>query len=241
MSTAERTLRGRPAPIISGVLAGPFFVSGFTAIGATRGGYNWQRDPVSSLAIGRRGWLQRANFVLGGVLYSYAARGLGRWPGRSIGPRVVPALVAGVGIGLVGSGVFVTGPVEGFPPGALDEQTSHDTDAARTARTREGRLHNICAIPIFAGIPIAGLASTATAVRSRDYRWASFSAGSSLIMTGTFLLFGKAFGRSPSRLTGKGGIFERISIASGFGWLTALLLRTLSIAETHDPIGTEQP
>ena len=75
-----------------------------------------------------------------------------------MGPRAIPALVAGVGIGLIGSGVFVTDPVGGFPPGTSDEERSDDTGAAGSAPTREGGLHNICAIPIFAGIPVACLA-----------------------------------------------------------------------------------
>lgn len=227
MPTAEHRLGERTAQVICGVLAGPLFASAFTAIGATRPGYDWQRYAVSSLAIGRRGWLQRANFIVAGVLYSCAARGLGRCPRRSLGPRAIPTLVAGVGIGLIGSGVFVTDPVGGFPPGTSDEERSDDTGAVGIATTREGRLHNVCAIPIFAGIPVACLASAAAAVRSRDYRWACYSAGSSLAMVGSFLLFGWAFG-GVSRLAGKGGIFQRISIASGFGWLTALSLRALS-------------
>jgi hypothetical protein len=92
--------------------------------------------------------------------------------------------------------------------------------------TRSGRLHNICAIPIFAGIPVAGLASAAAAIQSKDYRWACYSAGSSLVMLGSFLLFGGAFG-GVSRLAGKGGVFQRISIASGCGWLAAPSLRAL--------------
>ncbi len=55
-------------------------VSAFTAIGATRRGYDWRHDPVSSLAIGRQGWLQRANFILAGVLYTCASRDLLRLP-----------------------------------------------------------------------------------------------------------------------------------------------------------------
>jgi hypothetical protein len=207
-------------------------VSAFSAIGAKRPGYDWQRYPVSSLAIGRRGWLQRSNFILAGVLYSYAARGLGRCPRQSVGPRAIPALIAGVGIGLIGSGVFVTDPVGGFPPGMADQERSDATGAAEIVPTRTGRLHNVSAIPIFAGIPVSGLVSAAAAMRNKDYRWACYSAGSSFIMVCSFLLFGRAFGGA-SRLADKGGIFQRISIASGLGWLTTLSLRAIWLTDAE--------
>jgi hypothetical protein len=213
--------------VACGALAGPLFVVAFTVIGASRPAYDWRRHTVSSLAVGHRGWLQRVNFILAGVLYSYAARGLGRCPRRRVGPRVVPALVAAVGIGLIGSGVFVTDPMGGFPPVTRGEDRSNDVALAETAPTREGKMHNVCAVPIFAGIPLAGLASAVVAARRRDYHWGSYSASSSLVMVASFVLMGRAFGGVP-RLAGKGGIFQRISIASGFGWLTALSLRVLT-------------
>jgi hypothetical protein len=111
--------------------------------------------------------------------------------------------------------------------GIHGEERPHDADTTRTAATREGLLHNLWAIPIFVGIPIAAFASAASAVRGREYRWACYSVGSSLMMVVSFLNFGRAFG-SASGLAGRGGIFQRISIASGFGWLTALSLRARS-------------
>lgn len=51
-------------------------------------------------------------------------------------------------------------------------------------------------------------------------------------MVGSFLLFGWAFGGLP-RLAGKGGMFQSISIAAGFGWLTALSLRALTSLARH--------
>ena len=113
---AANAPQGRTAQLVCGAIAGPLFASAFTAIGAARAGYDWERLPVSSLAIGRHGWLQRMNFVVAGVLYSCAGAGLRRSANRRAGPRAVPALVAGVGVGLIGSGVFVTDPVGGFPP-----------------------------------------------------------------------------------------------------------------------------
>ncbi len=212
MSVGSRSPRTRSAQLLGGALAGPLFVTAFTAIGAARRGYDWRRHPVSSLSIGPRGWQQRTNFILAGALYSSAAAGLVHCDRRRIGPRAVPALVAGVGIGLIGSGVFVTDYVG---------------DTAPTERTRAGLIHDLFGIPVFAGIPIAGLATAVAAARSGDYRWAAYSAGSSTAMAGSFALMGAAI-RGQARFRGKGGIFQRISIATGFGWLSAVSLRGLS-------------
>lgn len=224
---AKRKRSKLPAQVGCGVLAGPLFVVAFTAIGATRSGYDWRRHTVSSLADGDRGWPQRANFILTGVLYSCAARGLSRCSPRALYSGAVPALVAAAGIGLIGSGVFVTDPMGGFPLVVGSEDGSDDAALTDAARTREGTLHNVCAIPIFAGIPVAELASAIVAARRRDYIWATYSAGSSVMMVGSFVLMGRSFGGVP-RFAGKGGLFQRTSIASGFGWLTALSLRALS-------------
>jgi len=223
---AKRKRSKLPAQVGCGVLAGPLFVVAFMMIGARRPGYDWHRHTVSSLGDGDRGWQQRVNFTLTGVLYCCAARGLRRCPRRTVYPGAVPALVAAAGIGLIGSGVFVTDPMGGFPPVESSEDGSKDAALADTAPTREGTLHNVCAIPIFAGIPVAGLASAVVAARRRDYGWATYSAASSLSMLCSFVLMGRAFGGVP-RFVGKGGIFQRISITSGFGWLTALSLRAL--------------
>jgi len=212
---------GARAQTVCGVLAGPLFVGAFTAIGAKRAGYDWRAHAVSSLACGREGWLQRANFVLAGVLYSCAARGIARCPRQSTGPRLIPALLGAAGAGLIGSGIFVTDPVGGFPPPAPGENGSSQGTDATASPSLEGSLHNLCAIPIFAGIPAA---------RRKDYGWACYSAVSSLSMAGNFLLFGAAFGERVPRLLRKGGIFQRMSIAAGFGWLSALSLRCLSSA-----------
>ncbi len=205
--------------VACGAVAGPLFIGAFTAIGAARSGYDWRRHAVSSLACGQDGWLQRANFIVAGVLYCAAARGLARANGDSVQPGLVPALVGAAGAGLIGSGIFVTDPVGGFPP-------RDDPGRAEAVPSREGLLHNLSALPVFVGIPVAGLSSALAASRHHDVRWAWYSLGSSAAMVGTFLSFGAAFGGN-EKLAPRGGLLQRLSIACGFGWLSALSLRAL--------------
>lgn len=227
MSWGQTTSRVVAAELAGGVAAGPLFVSSFTAIGARRSGYDWRRHAVSSLAEGRGGWLQRANFIVTGSLLCITAHGLTRCSKQTTGPRVVPALAFAVGGGLIGSGVFVTDPVAGYPPSPSDQDQADRTPAA--IPTREGTLHNVCAIPIFVGIPIAALTCATSSAHRGHHRWALYSAGSAIAMGSATALFGAAFGGAP-RIARHGGLLQRLSIATGFGWLSALSLRALTSA-----------
>ncbi|HLX88295.1 MAG TPA: DUF998 domain-containing protein [Acidimicrobiales bacterium] len=225
--TADQVSSGISIRLVLGSLAGPLFVGSFTAIGARRAGYDWRRHAVSSLATGRPGWFQRANFVLTGLLYLLAASGLACCPRRVVGSRAVPILIGAAGAGLIGSGVFVTDPVAGFPPASSAESGAGIAAPKKSSQSRSGALHNLCAIPVFVGIPVAGVLSAVSAAGHKEYRWAGFSAGSSLAMVGSLVLFGAAFGGTP-RLAPNGGLFQRVSIAAVFGWLSALSLRGLA-------------
>ena len=70
--------------------------------------------------------------------------------------------------------------------------------ALTTAPTREGTLHNLCAVPVFAGIPIAAMTAAISAARRGEYRWAGYSAGSAVAMTLASARFGAAFGGAPA-------------------------------------------
>jgi len=148
---------------------------------------------------------------------------------RSRTTRVAPALKfrRAVPRRRTGSGAFVTGPVTGFPPPSSDDDEAGATAPRRAAPSRAGSLHNLCAVPIFVGIPLASMFSAASSARRREYGWAGYSFASSLVMVASSVLFGAAFGGTP-RLVARGGIFQRISIAAGFGWVSALSLRALS-------------
>ncbi len=201
--------------VTCGVVAGRLFVTTFTVLGEGRDGYDARRDAVSSLAEGRRGWIQRTNFVVTGALYLATAAGLARQPRKVVGSGATPVLLAAAGAGLVGSGVFLTDAIGGLS----DAPASGDRQ-----RSREGLLHDLCAIPIFVGIPVAAAASGRGFAKQGYSGWACYSRASALGMATTFVLFGAAFVDAPG-LVAWGGLFQRVSIAAGFGWLTALSMR----------------
>ncbi|WP_156689404.1 DUF998 domain-containing protein [Mycobacterium sp. Marseille-P9652] len=228
MSVGALSPRRDSAELVCGALAGPLFVAVFTVLGAARRGYEWRRYPVSSLAVGRHGWWQRANFIATGLLYWWAARGVKGC--ERVEPRVVPALVATTGIGLVGSGLFATDYVGDLVRDGADENSCEAAISAPTGSTFAGRMHDLCGLPVFVGIPIAGFVSAGNAVSKGDHLWAAYSAGSSAAMSGGVLALRAAM-RGHTRLRGKSGMVQRISIVAGFGWLTALSLRCLSAAK----------
>ena len=219
---AERCRRREEAMIACGVIAGPVFVSAFGAIGAERAGYDWRRHAVSSLGAGRGGWRQRSNFIVTGALYCIAAQGLAQSSAQATTPAVIPPIVRAAGIGLIASGVFVTDPVNGFPP--VDRGPGDRLPPSTP--TRAGRLHNLGAIPIFIGIPIAAATCAGVAALQGDHGWAAWSAASAIVMSSTTVLFGAGFGGAP-RLAERAGAFQRVSIVTGFGWLSVVSVRGL--------------
>jgi hypothetical protein len=200
-----------------GVAAGPVFVAVFLLEGAVRDGYRPLRHPVSSLALGPRGWIQAGNFAVAGTLFLAGAAGLARAGEPVAGSRAAPALIGAAGAALIGSAVFTTDPVSGYPPG---------TPGALTQPSRTGTAHNLAAVPVFVGLPAAALACAWRSWRAGQHRFGIYSAGSAVTMLATIILVGAGFGQSP-RLVNVAGLFQRTSIITGFAWLTALSARAL--------------
>jgi len=200
-----------------GAAAGPVFVAAFLVEGASRAGYRPLRHPVSSLALGPRGWIQTGNFVVAGTLFLAGAAGLARAGGPAVGGRAVPALIGAAGAGLIGAAVFPTDPVGGYPPGTPDMPS---------AFSRSGTAHNLAAIPVFLGLPAAAVVCGRRSWRAGQRGFGRYCAGTAAMMLTTTGLAGAGFSQSP-RLANLGGLFQRASIIAGFGWLTALCTQTL--------------
>jgi hypothetical protein len=199
------------------VAAGPAFVAVFLLEGAIRDGYRPLRHPVSSLALGSRGWIQAGNFAVAGSLFLAGAAGLARAGDPAACSRAAPALIGAAGAGLIASAVFTTDPVSGYPPGTPD---------ALTQLSPAGAAHNLAAVPVFAGLPAAALACGWRSWRGGQRGFGLYSSATSVTMLATMALAAAGFGQSP-RLVNLGGLFQRDSIITGFAWLTALSARAL--------------
>jgi hypothetical protein len=222
----ERGTRRIRGLLRCGLWAGPVFTAVFLAEGTAREDYRQLRHPVSSLALGPRGWVQTANFVVTGTLFLAGAAGLRLAGDRVPGGRTGPALVAAAGAGLIASAAFPTDPVRGYPPGTPDVLTSP---------SRVGIAHTLAAVPVFLGLPAAAL----------GYGWRSWRAGeppgfaaccaaTAVTMPAAMTLAGAGFSQSP-RLADYGGLFQRVSIITGVAWLTAVSARALRRSPARRP------
>lgn len=101
-----------------GIVAGPLFLAVWLVQALTRDGYDPTYHPLSLLSLGDLGWIQIANFVVTGGLFLACAIGMRQALAPGPGGTWGPILIGANGIGMIVSGVFVTDPGAGFPPGA---------------------------------------------------------------------------------------------------------------------------
>ncbi len=200
--------------LASGAVAAPAFVAAFTVEGAKRRGYDPLREPVSALALGPRGLTQRINFIATGCLMVAYAAGLRRAAtGRS---RTGPSLVAAFGIGLIGAGVFVTGPT----PSASASLTTTERPTLHAA------LHDAFGLVVFGALAGACAAFARQFAAAGRRGWALYSGASGLLVALGVGMFGRGFGGAEP-LARVGGLVQRLTITIGWGWLMALAVHLL--------------
>ena len=198
------------AGLVGGAVAGPLFVVTLLVEGATRADYDPFRHPISALAVGDLGWTQRANFIVTGLLLLAFAFGLRR--GLQVrGPsRWGPLLVGAVALGLVGAGLFVTDPVNGYPPG---------TPNLPTERSTAGVLHDLFSTFVFFGLPAAAFVLGRWFARRGQRGWAGYSIVTGFAFLIAFVLTSSGF-RQAGGLADIAGLLQRITLVIGLSWLT---------------------
>ncbi|MDQ2587916.1 DUF998 domain-containing protein [Saccharothrix yanglingensis] len=186
-----------------GAVAAVVFVVVFTVDGWTRPGYGPVRRPVSALALGSRGWIQPANFVVCGAGVCAGALALvsTSWP--------LSTAVEVFGVALVASGVFPMDAMRGYPPGTPDNTPEH--------YSRRHRLHDHAGAVVFVSLPAAAAIAALTpalGVPSRTY---------SAVTAGVFALF-VVFGRAWEDDSPRAGLWQRLTILVGWAWLAHLFV-----------------
>lgn len=195
-----------------GALAGPVFIGTYTITGRVASEYDRRRDAVSTLARTDIGWTQTLNFFVSGLLTWAGAAGFRRALRSGTGAGALPVLVGAVAMGLIGAGLFATDTPE---------------ETAREGLSRRGALHVASAVPFFVGLPAACAVAAARFTQEEKSAAKVISANAGAVSITAATLAGAAFSRTEGRLFRWGGFFQRISVVTGFAWLTyvALLVR----------------
>ena len=191
------------ASLVLGIVGTTGFVVTFLVDGATRPGYQPRRHAVSALALGDRGWVQTANFVVGGGLVTASSPGIH----AATDTVWLPAVVAVFGLALVASGLFPMEPMRGYPPGAAEGKPE--------STSRVHRLHDAAGTIVFGSLPVA---TVLAALSLEEPGWVWYSGVTAVALAVLTWAFGAAWERD-SPWT---GLVQRAAILCGWSWLGLL-------------------
>jgi hypothetical protein len=204
-----------------GVIAGPIYVVSVLAQGLTRSGFDLLRDDASLLSNGSLGWIQILTFVACGVMVVAFAVGVARALATGRASTWGPRLIGLYGLGLIGAGLFVADPMNGFPPG---------TAAGRPeVISVHGMLHIVAAGVGFVGLVAACLVIAARFARTGRRRWALYSRATGILFLAGFLGIASGSG-SPAVVLG-----FWVAILFAWSWLAALgMFLYREVSEGHE-------
>jgi hypothetical protein len=206
--------QARKLLLACGVLGPLLFIFMVLMEGAGRADYNALQYPLSSLALGDKGWTQEVNFLVTGILIVLFSGPLNQIYLHPENKYYGPLLIGLCGLGLIGAGIFVTDPVYGYPPSSpmhLSQFSFH------------GHMHDGFSMLFFVCLPWACFLFR-NRFRAEDHRrMAAYSGFSAYLMIGAFVLAAMGFKQVPV-LVSYAGIFQRISVFSGLTWIAVLAL-----------------
>lgn len=217
VASAQRT-REQPLALrlllACGAIGPLLFIVVFLIEGAMRPDYSAWRHFVSSLSLGERGWVQITSFVICGVFVICFAIGLRQvlHPGKS--STWGPILLGMFGLGLIGAGFFVMDPLLGYPPGAPSTRTLH------------GTLHHLMGLVVFfISLPAATFVLARRFAGDPAWRgWFLYSIATGMLVI-VFLVAGIL--AASSNPNAPAGLFQRLSIITGWGWIVLLAFRLM--------------
>jgi hypothetical protein len=194
------------ALLTGGVIAGPLYVAVWLVQAFTREGFDITRHPASLLANGGPGWIQTANFVVGGLLSIGAAVGLRRTlTGR--GRTWAPRLLGAYGVGLLLAAIFPADPAAGFPVG---------TPADYAEISTRGMGHFVAGSIGFSGLIAACLVMAAHYRSTGRTAFSRYSAATGILFFAAFAGLSAGAGSRPTIVA-----FD-IAVVLAWAWITAV-------------------
>jgi Protein of unknown function (DUF998) len=191
--------------------AGPLlFLAIATAEGFLRAGYDPISQPISALALGPRGWIQEANFVLLAASFFSFALVLRNQLRQELASVAGPGLFVLMTIGVAMAGAF-------------------PMDDAGTPPTLAGRLHGVAGFLVFPWMPVV-LLLVARRFR-RDSRWRpylTYTLATGLFCLATlifFLVFVGPPDSSPRPFSGLRGLVQRAMLFPFVTWVALVTRR----------------
>jgi Protein of unknown function (DUF998) len=209
--TIDMTARATRSLLTCGIVAGPFYVIVALIQGFTRPGFELLHDDVSLLSNGDLGWIQIANFLITGALVIAGAAGMRRVLQGSRAGTWGPLLIGLFGLGLIGAGIFVADPMNGFPPGS--------PAGAPAGISSHGLLHIVCAAVGFLGLIAACFVFARRFAALKERSWMAYSIATGLIFFASFA--GVASGSSQAPVV----IGFWIGVVLAFAWIAVMAAR----------------
>jgi hypothetical membrane protein len=204
--------------IACGAIGPLLFIIVLLIEGATRPGYSAWHNYGSSLSLSDQGWMQIANFLVCGLLTLGFAIGLRQVLRTGRGSVWGPLLLGIFSMALIVAGFFVTDPSLGYPPGTHGggPQTLH------------GTIHGLAGLVAFSALTLASFVMARRFAGDPNWKgWALYS-----IVTGVLVIVFFIAATTVSALDESGvlpgsptGLFQRIAIIAGWGWIALLAIR----------------
>lgn len=209
----ENDVDGSKVKIAAGLGAPLVFVSVFTIEGALRPGYDPRSMYVSALALGPRGFLQSASFVVTGVLLVIFARGLASLRGDFgvAGPWLVT--IVGLCLGL-------SGPLLMDPAGTVPEQM-----------TPHGIAHAMLGAVVFTLMPVICFV-VGRAPAMRRLRTLSFLAAGGIALCVICMRFVARPPAPPNAFDAWAGLAQRGALTTFFAWVFLTARRARGVLRT---------
>lgn len=210
-TTSRKDARVTRTLLACGVLAGPLYVAAGLIQMVIRPAFDITRHSLSLLSNGDLGWIQITNFLLAGLLVLAGAVGMRRLLRGSRGGTWGPLLLGLYGLGLIGAGIFIADPMDGFPPGT--------PAGTPDAMSWHGLLHFITGSVAFLSLIAACFVFARRFAALGQRGWAAYSVATGVLFFAAF--FGIATGSGGAAIN----VAFALAVVLGWAWISAVMAR----------------